>query len=582
MSWLSTKILKPLCLIVVLFLTVLFESAALAQTVDVRVDGDNGLAVPNPPNPGDTWTNAFRYLPDALAEAKNLLDLGEATTVRLWVAATDPSNTYRPNRDAANPFGICVQSTFLLNFNNVRMLGGFPPGGGDLADRDPAVNITVLSGKISCFQGGGPAKAYHVVTVDGVDESVRINGFTITDGLANGGGDNGVGAGMLILNASPAVVRVTFTENSAPGHGGGAMHIEGTSNPLVVNCEFIANSGNEAGALHTETGMAGGTFINCLFSGNSSIVEGGAINPGANGDVNFINCTFADNTVNDPDGGGAIFTELPGSGLVNLTNCILWGNRADGNPNQINDSQDEVTVSYSDVEGTIDPDWDGGNNINDDPLFVDPDGPDNDPDTFDDNDYRLLIGSPCFDVGNNAVVPCDQFDVNDDGITCDENDPELDQPTPDLDLGNRIVSLIVDMGAYEVACPWDLDGSCDVGVSDFLDLLGAWGPCPPTGGCPADFDNSGDVGVSDFLELLANWGSCPCDTGPGPLSLEEELADACLTMDDWDNFVDVMTDPESSQEDKDRYDCWMRHYLFDCNNCICTHFARCPAPDPFN
>ncbi len=27
-------------------------------------------------------------------------------------------------------------------------------------------------------------------------------------------------------------------------------------------------------------------------------------------------------------------------------------------------------------------------------------------------------------------------------------------------------------------CPWDLDNSGDVGVSDFLDLLGNWGPCP--------------------------------------------------------------------------------------------------------
>ena len=58
-------------------------------------------------------------------------------------------------------------------------------------------------------------------------------------------------------------------------------------------------------------------------------------------------------------------------------------------------------------------------------------------------------------------------------------------------------------------CPWDLDGCGSVGVSDFLELLGAWGPCPPKGGCPADFDDSGDVGVSDFLEMLGNWGPCP-------------------------------------------------------------------------
>ena len=58
-------------------------------------------------------------------------------------------------------------------------------------------------------------------------------------------------------------------------------------------------------------------------------------------------------------------------------------------------------------------------------------------------------------------------------------------------------------------CPWDIDGSDDVGVSDFLELLGVWGPCPPKGDCPADFDGSGAVGVSDFLALLGNWGPCP-------------------------------------------------------------------------
>jgi hypothetical protein len=53
----------------------------------------------------------------------------------------------------------------------------------------------------------------------------------------------------------------------------------------------------------------------------------------------------------------------------------------------------------------------------------------------------------------------------------------------------------------------DLDGDGTVGVTDFLLLLAAWGPCPdPPASCPADLDGDGVVGVSDFLELLANWG----------------------------------------------------------------------------
>jgi hypothetical protein len=53
-------------------------------------------------------------------------------------------------------------------------------------------------------------------------------------------------------------------------------------------------------------------------------------------------------------------------------------------------------------------------------------------------------------------------------------------------------------------CPWDLDDSGDVGVTDFLQLLAVWGQV----GVPADFDGGG-VGVTDFLILLGNWGPCP-------------------------------------------------------------------------
>ncbi len=54
-------------------------------------------------------------------------------------------------------------------------------------------------------------------------------------------------------------------------------------------------------------------------------------------------------------------------------------------------------------------------------------------------------------------------------------------------------------------CPWDLDGSGDVGIVDLLALLAAWDTKP---GGPPDFDGGG-VGITDFLELLANWGPCP-------------------------------------------------------------------------
>lgn len=51
--------------------------------------------------------------------------------------------------------------------------------------------------------------------------------------------------------------------------------------------------------------------------------------------------------------------------------------------------------------------------------------------------------------------------------------------------------------------PGDLDGDGTVGVTDLLQLLGVWGPCP---GCPEDLDGDGTVGVTDLLILLATWG----------------------------------------------------------------------------
>ncbi len=158
------------------------------------------------------------------------------------------------------------------------------------------------------------------------------------------------------------------------------------------------------------------------------------------------------------------------------------------------------------------------------------------------------------------------------------SDPTED--TPDLDFGVRRVddpdtddtgngtAPIVDMGAYEsVPCPWDLNGDCVVGAMDLTILLANW-------------DNP--YGAADLLDLLAAWGPCPCDPDAVVLSLAEELADACLSPADWDEYEDVMTSSTSSQADKDRYDCWMTHYMFHCNNCFCTHPSECPNPDPFS
>ncbi len=130
------------------------------------------------------------------------------------------------------------------------------------------------------------------------------------------------------------------------------------------------------------------------------------------------------------------------------------------------------------------------------------DGPDDDPETWEDNDYRLGSGSPGIDAADNTAVP--------DGVTIDlDGNPRfVDDPvTEDTGLGDP---PIVDMGCYEfqvaAECPADITDDGVVDVLDLLAVLSAWGPCEPD--CPEDINDDGTVDVLDLLEVLSAWGPC--------------------------------------------------------------------------
>ena len=73
-----------------------------------------------------------------------------------------------------------------------------------------------------------------------------------------------------------------------------------------------------------------------------------------------------------------------------------------------------------------------------------------------------------------------------------------------MDGGVEGISTITTYSQCFEPCPWDCgDGDGNVGINDFLALLGQWATA---GTC--DFDG-GTVGITDFLDLLANWGPCP-------------------------------------------------------------------------
>ncbi len=403
-----------------------------------------------------------------------------------------------------------------------------------------AITVRSLSGAESCVidcEGDGRGFRFH--SNEGPTSVIR--GFTITRGAINGNG-----AGIYCLFSSPTVLDCKFVGNTVGGwfeSGAGGGMYNAASSPTVINCTFIGNSGpnlfgeSYGGAIYNWL-ICHLTVINCTFNGNTAGVGGGICNVGSNATV--VNCTFTGNTATATNfgGGGGIFNNGPtpssvltvinctfsgnsaiveGGGMLNvyfctsnMANCVFW----DNTPNAIYSEQTtHTTVSYSDVEGG----WPGEGNIDADPLFVDPDGPDDDPNTWEDNDYRLSPGSPCIDAADNTAVPLDSLDLDGDG--------DFDERIPlDLDGKPRFVQdpftpdtgvpdppryrFIVDMGAYEYQfCFGDLDDDDDVDIGDLAQLLGSYGETSEMTYYDGDLDGDGDVDLADLAELLGLYGT---------------------------------------------------------------------------
>ena len=63
-----------------------------------------------------------------------------------------------------------------------------------------------------------------------------------------------------------------------------------------------------------------------------------------------------------------------------------------------------------------------------------------------------------------------------------------------------------EVGASLSAVLADIDGDGMVDITDLLELLGSWGPCPPAGECVGDLDCDGMVGIQDALLSLILMG----------------------------------------------------------------------------
>lgn len=130
---------------------------------------------------GSGWSNAMHYLPMALGIT------GCHTKDSILVA----KGTYMPS----------LITSRLQSFNipdSTSVYGGFPAGGSTFALRNPVANVTLLSGDIG-IPNNNSDNSYHVVRIDSSKQSVLMDGFIISNGNANGTGDNSFGAAVFCL-----------------------------------------------------------------------------------------------------------------------------------------------------------------------------------------------------------------------------------------------------------------------------------------------------------------------------------------------------------------------------------------------
>jgi|GEM_PF-1292790 len=403
---------------------------------------------------GNSWEFAFTSFQEALVFHQSAC--GPVTEIR--VAA----GTYFPDDSTVHNSGDRTASFVLPT--DLTYLGGFPPGGGDLATRDFIANPSILSGDINTL-GNNSDNTYNLIITQNVSTNTIIDGFTIEKGIAsqitptgqNGGAWRNVvdGAG----NSSEPNVRNCIIKDNSAITNGGAIYNQGinggTATMNFTNCQFINNSTTSTangfgGAIfnnNTTNGTAVVTLTNCYFEGNNARYGGAIRSIGRDGgsgfismevintifyqnsansvggvflfdidntsnDYQFTNCTFYGNSSASSDGSG--LDQAQSNINVGVINSIFWANTGNGTTlnNQI--SGFSVSETYCNIQGFT---GTFNNNSGANPLLVD--GPN--------GNLRLQVTSPAINTG----------------FTSANTEPN------DIEGNARVIGPQIDRGAYE-------------------------------------------------------------------------------------------------------------------------------------
>jgi hypothetical protein len=394
---------------------------------------------------GNSWSEALDNLQDALT-----LQAACPVIREIWVA----KGVYYPDEGGSQTNNDRTASFQLQS--NLAIYGGFAGTESNRDQRDPAANLTILSGDIEqndvnadnnqVAETGNQVQgnnAFHVVTGRNITTTAQLDGFTITAGAGNtsegGGGlynENGsptltnlifrgnqaqIGGGLRNNQSNPILTNVIITGNTAIGGGGMAND---SSSPTLTNVTFSGNQGNQGGGMANYEG-ANPTLTNVTFNGNKANENGGGIVNYGSASPTLTNVTLSGNQAG-LNGGGIGH----GGGTLTLKNVTFFGNQA-ATGGAIANSTGTVQVTNSIIanstgsancSGAI---TSGGYNLATDTscnLTAQTDRPPADPKLAPLGEYDgasiqthdLLEGSPAFDTGNcsNNTVTSDARGVS--------------------------------------------------------------------------------------------------------------------------------------------------------------------------
>lgn len=314
--------------------------AAVMNIVPMDIQADaNGIIYVSADGTGNgsSWDNATSKL-----EFASCLSSGGNTKV--WVKS---GTYYGDDTDPVNAFVITASN---------KVYGGFSGNEGpdfDLNDRDLINNATILDGqgaKRVLFQDNFFSSGSRAVW----------DGFVIQNGMA------GSGAGVY-LNDYTTISNCVIRDNVCNGFGGG-VYINasvGVSQSQLLNCEIVGNTAALGGGVcdrnssvitncrvsNNTANNGGGIYLyntdkpvlrGCIVSNNTANKGGGLY---ARGMCQLANCNIVMNRANETSGGMYIENRYS-----KYTNCIFWGNEANGVPNQM---EGTATFEYCAVQGGV-------------------------------------------------------------------------------------------------------------------------------------------------------------------------------------------------------------------------------------